>query len=581
MSNDIIKNDRRIRVFQSMRCKMVMVMLGITVVTAALITAVFYWKSSEMIEKNYTENLYARLSQTGDALDESMEEVYYLTTLAACDSEILKSTEEFLESGDENELVLIAGLLRDYAVRNSDLASVYLVIPGRKVIVTSQEYPVCQKEISEVMLREIGTVGENALTPVMLKDPVRETADILSYVSPVEDEGREAPAYIMGNIKERSLYYNYLDGLESGRGITAVILDRNSRLVSSRNPAKAGEISDKNEKSSAKEVLQVEYLTNFTEYSLRIEKEKSEVLTDLRQMRMHLLGVLAAVFVLGAVLIVVLTGAMYAPLRKLTETMAEVSGGELGQRVEITTRDEIGILSGEFNDMLNHIEKLIEKLIQEEMLKKDAELEALQYQITPHFMYNTLNSIKYAALLKGEDRIGGLVEDFVELLQASANKKGKFVTVAEELHLVENYLNLQRMRYEDKIEVEYQVDENACGCFLPRLVLQPLVENAILHGLDLKNKRNRITIGGTVENESLSLWVQDNGRGMTKEQTEKLLNEKKKKDSGLSGIGVTNVRERLALYYKEAGGIICESSNEGTRISIFLPAYREQNRYAL
>lgn len=366
---------------------MVMVMLGITAVTAALITGVFYWKSSEMIEKNYTESLYAGISQTGDALDESMEEVYYLTTLAACDGEILKSVEEFLESGDENDLVLIAGLLRDYAVRNRDLASVYLVIPGRRVIVTSQEYPVCQKEISKERLWEIGTAGEKALTPVMLKDPVRETADILSYVSPVEGEGGGTPAYVMGNIKERSLYYNYLDGLESGRGITAVILDRNGRIVSSRNPARVGEVSDKSEENSADEMLQAEYLTNFTEYSLRIEKEKSEVLTDLRQMRLHLLGILAAVFALGAILIVVLTGAMYAPLRKLTETMAKVSGGELGQRVEITTRDEIGILSGEFNDMLNHIEKLIEKLIQEEMLKKDAELEALQYQITPHRDY--------------------------------------------------------------------------------------------------------------------------------------------------------------------------------------------------
>ena len=123
-----------------------------------------------------------------------MEEVYYLTTLAACDGEILKSVEEFLESGDENDLVLIAGLLRDYAVRNRDLASVYLVIPGRRVIVTSQEYPVCQKEISKERLWEIGTAGEKALTPVMLKDPVRETADILSYVRPVEGAGRDPPA---------------------------------------------------------------------------------------------------------------------------------------------------------------------------------------------------------------------------------------------------------------------------------------------------------------------------------------------------------------------------------------------------
>ena len=95
--------------------------------------------------------------------------------------------------------------------------------------------------------------------------------------------------------------------------------------------------------------------------------------------------------------------------------------------------------------MLNQIEKLIEKLIKEEGLKKDAELEALQYQITPHFMYNTLNSIKFAALLKGEKELGGLIGDFVELLQASVNKKGTFVTVSNEIHILKNYIHLQKI----------------------------------------------------------------------------------------------------------------------------------------
>ncbi len=312
-----------------------------------------------------------------------------------------------------------------------------------------------------------------------------------------------------------------------------------------------------------------------------METEKKEVLADLREMRFYLAAILLAVLGSAAVLMVLITKAMYQPLRRLTETMSLVSGGELERRVEVTTKDEIGILSAEFNDMLGHIESLIGQLVQEEMLKKDAELEALQYQITPHFMYNTLNSVKYAALLKGEAEIGGLLEDFIELLQASINKKGKFVTVAEEIHFVKNYMNLQRMRYEEEIETDYQIQQEALPCFLPRLMLQPLVENAILHGLDLRAGRNRIVIGGNVDKGQLQLWVQDNGRGMTKEQMEELLQQKQKKARGLSGIGVANVKERLRLYYGSAGRVVCESSEAGTKICLCLPAYREQDRYAL
>ena len=258
-----------------------------------------------------------------------------------------------------------------------------------------------------------------------------------------------------------------------------------------------------------------------------------------------------------------------------------MSGGELGQRAEVVTRDEIGRLSVEFNEMLDHIESLIGQVVQEEMLKKDAELEALQYQITPHFLYNTLNSIKYAALLKGEAKIGGLLEDFIELLQASVNKKGKFVTVAEEIHFVRNYMNLQQIRYEEEIEVEYRIPQEMKGCFLPRLMLQPLVENALLHGLDLKRGQNRISIGGEVKEGRLALWVQDNGRGMSEEQIRQLFLGSGKKERGLSGIGVANVRERLKLYYGECAGVTCVSGEEGTRIAMFLPAYKEQDRYAL
>lgn len=568
--------------FRSMRSKMILVMLAVTGCAVVLITVMFYQRSAGMIEEDYVENLYGRVRQMGDALDESLKEIYFLTVQASCDEEILSEAEEYLSGGKEECLTNLAGMLRSYSDRNSEAASVCLVIPRKQMIVTSLEYPVYQKGISEDKIEEIRKTGMTSLTPALIGDPLQKQDHILVFVSPVEADNGEVCAYVMSCLKERTLYYNYLDKLEDGRSSRAVLLDEDGRIVSAKTLEDAGRPYDAGQEAAAEQdMICVRYRTDFLGYSFQMETEKKEVLADLGEMRFYLAAILLAVLGSAAVLMVLITKAMYQPLRRLTETMSLVSGGELERRVEVTTKDEIGILSAEFNDMLGHIESLIGQLVQEEMLKKDAELEALQYQITPHFMYNTLNSVKYAALLKGEAEIGGLLEDFIELLQASINKKGKFVTVAEEIHFVKNYMNLQRMRYEEEIEADYQIQQDALPCFLPRLMLQPLVENAILHGLDLRAGRNRIVIGGNVDKGQLQLWVQDNGRGMTKEQMEELLQQKQKKARGLSGIGVANVKERLQLHYGSAGRVVCESSEAGTKICLCLPAYREQDRYAL
>lgn len=568
--------------FRSMRSKMILVMLAVTGCAVVLITVMFYRRSAGMIEEDYVENLYGRVRQMGDALDESLKEIYFLTVQASCDEEILAEAEDYLSGGKEECLTNLAEMLRSYSDRNSEAASVCLVIPRKQMIVTSLEYPIYQKGISEDKIEEIRKTGMTSLTPALIGDPLRKQDHILVFVSPVETDNGEVCAYVMSCLKERTLYYNYLDKLEDGRTSRAVLLDEDGRIVSAKTLEDAGRPYDAGQEAAAEQdMICVRYRTDFLGYSFQMETEKKEVLADLREMRFYLAAILLAVLGSAAVLMVLITKAMYQPLRRLTETMSLVSGGELERRVEVTTKDEIGILSAEFNDMLGHIESLIGQLVQEEMLKKDAELEALQYQITPHFMYNTLNSVKYAALLKGEAEIGGLLEDFIELLQASINKKGKFVTVAEEIHFVKNYMNLQRIRYEEEIEADYQIQQEALPCFLPRLMLQPLVENAILHGLDLRAGRNRIVIGGNVDKGQLQLWVRDNGRGMTKEQMEELLQQKQKKARGLSGIGVANVKERLQLYYGSAGRVVCESSEAGTKICLCLPAYREQDRYAL
>ena len=577
--------------FRSMRSKVLMAVVSVTGLATLLIILVFYWKSSNMIEENYGKNVYARVRQMGDAFDESLKEIYYLTVQASCDENLLSLAQDYLQSKDERELEKIADKLRDYSSRYSDMGSAYLILPDEQVIVTSKDYPVYVKRMKWEKLNRIARLCDHAVTPAVVEDPVSPTSDILSFASRMENEEGKLVAYIMNNMDERVLYYKYLDSLDDKKMSKAVILDGSNRIVSTREQKEVGELyfnenlkngySDGIQSAGNSDVIGVIYRTGFTGYHFYMETEKSEVLSDLKAIRYFLAVIFLMCLGLVAVIAYFITRAIYQPLKNLTDTMELVSDGNLKQRVEVTSKDEIGTLSRDFNYMLGQIEELIERLVKEEMLKKDAELEALQYQITPHFMYNTLNSIKYAALLKGEKEIGGLVEDFIELLQASINKKGAFVTVAEELHFLDNYVSLQQMRYEGKLKVLYEIDSDVKGYFLPRLLLQPLVENAILHGLDMKKEDSRIVVAAEEKEGVLWLTIEDNGRGMTREQMDSLLTKSGKKTSGLSGIGVANIRERLTLYYGEKGGLSYESSETGTRASVYLPASREQGEYAI
>lgn len=575
----------------SLRTKVLLAIISITLVTASSITLVFYFKSARMVEDNYGSNLYSRVEQLGNAFDDGLKEIYYITTQSSCDTRILQYTAEYKQTKDEKVLENIAGLLKEYKRHYTDISSVYLVLPGENIIVTSKDYPVYEKRADLGGFESAVRNSDSAASPVMIDDPLRSSAKLLSFVSQISQENSESDGYIMVNMEERAIYYKYLDNLYDGNDSQAMILNENNEIVSTRNaekmgkkyeaekmqvPEQAGVISSKNPS-----VMGVFYQTAFLEYGFFMIVEKSAILSDLNQLRYFLILFLMLFIIISLIPAYFITKAMYQPLRNLTNTMEKVSTGELDERVEVTAGDEIGSLSREFNSMLDHINELIEQLIKEEMLKKDAELEALQYQITPHFMYNTLNSIKYAALIKGEKELGGLVGDFVELLQASINKMGTFVTLADELHLLKNYIRLQEFRYEGNFTVAYDVEEDAKGCFLPRLLMQPMVENALLHGLDLKRENSRITIRGKVDGETLNLSIEDNGRGMTQEQIQGLLNNKAKKTSGLSGIGVANVKERLELYYGGGSGISYVSGEHGTTVHIFLPAYREQNKYSL
>ena len=258
------------------------------------------------------------------------------------------------------------------------------------------------------------------------------------------------------------------------------------------------------------------------------------------------------------------------PAKELMESMKTLAKDNEYPRVKIVSNDEIGMIGLEYNKMAENIETLIEKVYKMELTQKQAELEFLQMQINPHFLYNALDTISWMALAKGNMDVSEMTIALAELLRATI-KKESFITLREEMNTVKDYLLIQQERFGDKISAEYFVEEDAYSCMVPNFILQPVIENAIIHGLEPKIEKGKLSINISIQDEFLTFLVEDNGVGM--DETEILdLYKKCRENNTKQSIGLKNVYRRLLLCYGEASMLKIESKKEqGTRISFLIP----------
>ena len=397
------------------------------------------------------------------------------------------------------------------------------------------------------------------------------------YVEPICRSNSDAvAAYILVNVNERDIFFDCLQGYgDSGEG-SSYIATPDGRIASSTNLKLLGLAEPKAEKN----VLITSVIAPLSRYRLTTVADRSVITGDIAIMRNRIFLLALSLNLLVIIPILVMVHRMMRPVKNLTETMAQVGQGDLTVRAEVYSEDEIGRLSQGFNNMIQQVEDLIDELVTEKLLKKEAEIEALRYQITPHFMHNTLNSIKYAAILQNSSEIAEQLEAFIELLQISASDRGAFITVQQEIHMVQNYVKLQMFRYASCFTVSFDVIPEAEGCYIPSLLIQPLVENAILHGIDLKRSDGHIVVRVFLDGQQLAIKVEDNGRGMTAEELELLM--KGERRSKFSGIGVRNVRERLNLYYGSKGKLrFYSGENRGTQAVITLPISYDAEEYTI
>lgn len=296
------------------------------------------------------------------------------------------------------------------------------------------------------------------------------------------------------------------------------------------------------------------------------------------QIILVIVGLIAAV--LASLVAYLIARHVTKPLRELITEMNRVERGDLSGRMDIKNRGELGVLSRVYNNMLNSISRLITEVYESKLAENDARLSALQAQINPHFLYNTLNIMKSISRLKGVEEVAEMSESLADLFKYTMKNLQLPVSLRQELEHVANYMNIQKHRFGDRFALRMEVPEELMNASVLKLTIQPLVENAIIHGFSRKKADAFINIKVCTEGELLLILVSDNGLGMEEQALNKLeqrlaeYSKRSKHDvqEDGEGIGLSNIHQRIQLLYGEGYGVkIAGSQGAGTTVTLIFP----------
>lgn len=266
------------------------------------------------------------------------------------------------------------------------------------------------------------------------------------------------------------------------------------------------------------------------------------------------------------------------PIKQLVTGIQKFEEQNVHEEIRVDREDELGYLSRCFNKMSSEIDNLLNRVYKEQLTRKEAELKALQAQINPHFLFNTLESINWMAQLNDVPEIRDMVTSLSELMEASIGKGNPMIPLSKELKYIDSYLTIMKYRYGDRLAYESRVEPCALHQEVPKLILQPLIENAIYHGVDKVRKKCLIELTVEKQEDQIYIEIKDNGKGIKPEEV-RCMNEQfeeNRRDYFLEkhskGIGLANVNSRLKLFFGQKYGLMIESEYEHyTKITLCIP----------
>lgn len=367
---------------------------------------------------------------------------------------------------------------------------------------------------------------------------------------------RSAAIYLY--LPDNQLFYSNVKESETA-GVISDIIDK---------PNSSGHVA-----WSGKPYYYVRYVSDASHMTLISLIPQDILLQDAEHLKYKFLMIGVAAAAAALLVAAYLSKRICADVKRLARTMESVNGGDLSVRIKPMVSDEIGDLADTFNGMMDRIQGLMEEVRVKEKLKHEAEQDVLASQIEPHFLYNSIDSIQHVAHMRKETEIEQVANALSELLRSVLSNHNEFITLWEEKDYIENYLTIERFKYQTPFSVVWDVDETLWAYPVPKLLLQPVVENALIHGIASMESGGVINIKIYRQQDMVIVKVMDNGKGMNERKLEELRdNLSKKNRSGFRRIGISNVFQRIQLIYGEGyGGTIDSCEGVFTCVELLLP----------
>lgn len=567
--------------------KIMVICITVIILPVLVMTISSYYSSERLLAQNYTNLLTDLAKQTNIRIDEFLKEIEKITLLASNGlSDNLSATHEgsfpiqdFLREGDEQNEIAAYNILMNYIMMKDRVFSIYLYnLNGGQDLFVSPNQPIDPdfKVANELWFKKFMHDNDRTITLTTRIDEQLENKILaVSHARKIHDV---ASGELLGVIVV-SIDIKFIEivnrNLQEGLRSRFMIVDENDKIVYNVDERLIGTLFRDNVRPPESLNVVVTSPLSQQKWTTYLYMPLDELTADGKILGHNLVTLSIVLVLFAAIISIFLSHVITTPIKKLLRNISLVEKGQFEQVEHIRSRDEIGHLSVRFNKMSHELKRMVERMQQEEIEKAKAEMRALHDQIKPHFLYNTLGSVKWIASMQQADKIVEMTDALISMLRYATRSDGTLVTIREEIDNIANYVTIQNVRYYDCIQMKYEIEDRLLDYHMPKMILQPIVENAIFHGLAELEEDGVITIRIQPQGSDIVIEVCDNGIGMDQHTIQDFMEDKLEADKG-TGIGLHNVQRRIQLHFGKPYGIqVASQIGEGTIFTILLPAIIE------